>query len=772
MSDRARLLSEDVDREVSRIVASAEVLATSESLMKGDFAGFYRRAVQVRDLLGTNILVRDLSSQQLLNTRVPWGTALPRNPQFDVDRRVLATRQVQVSGLLTGAVAKTPLLIVVVPVIRDDEVVYLLSLTISLERLQSIMSPDRMPTGWIAGIVDRDGVIIGRSRSAEQFVGTRVDEERWNAIKDAPDGVHRVRDLEGLASMQAYSRSPISGWLVGVSVPESLLASQSHQSLQLFAGGGLVLVLGGVGVAFLLGRRLTGPIMQLSSAAQALGAGQDVPVQPMGVAEMDAVAGALRDAADLIRTRTAALAESEARLRRVVDGAPFPVIVHAEDGEIVHISRSLADMTGYARQEVATINQWLERAVESGREASAFDIDRLYALDRPIDEGEFAILTADGQRRLWSFRSAPIGRDERGRRLAVSMAADQTDRQEAEKRMRLLMREVDHRAKNALAVVQSIVQLSRAEDPDTFAGAVQGRVSAIARAHTLLSETRWSGADLATMVRFELEAFSAGHRTTMSGPPVSIVAEAAQAVSIVLHELSTNAAKYGALSVPEGSVAVSWSVNRTTGQLVLRWDESGGPPVSPPTRFGFGSFIIEQTVTGQLHGDLRHDWDESGLRWRMTIASECYVTSGIRDPGAAAPTPANDEPKRATGGARVLVVEDEALTAIALSHLLQDQGFQVIGPVGRVQDAIDLARADRPDVAVLDVNLFGQLSFPVAEVLDGMGVPFLFCTGYGSLDAPNERLRRAPVLRKPVGADQVTRTLADLLERRPGTATG
>ena len=410
VSDRARLLSEDVDREVSRVVASAEVLATSESLMNGDFAGFYRRAVQVRDLLGTNVVVRDLSSQQLLNTRAPWGTALPRNTLFDVDRRVIETRQVQVSGLLTGAVTKASLLIVVVPVFRSGDIVYLLSLTISLERLQNILSPDRMPPGWIAGVVDRSGVVIARSRNAEQFVGTRVDEGRWTAIKDTPEGVHHLADLEGLASVQAYSRSAISGWLVGVSVPTSLLAAPSHRSLQLFAGGGLVLVLCGVAVAILLGRRLTGPIMQLSGAAQALGAGQSVSVRPAGVVEMDAVAGALRDAADLIRTRTAALAESEARLRRVVDGAPFPIIVHADDGEIVHISRSLADMTGYARQEVATIDQWLERAVEGGRDVSAFDIDRLYTLDRPIDEGEFAILTADGQRRVWSFRSAPIGR--------------------------------------------------------------------------------------------------------------------------------------------------------------------------------------------------------------------------------------------------------------------------------------------------------------------------------------------------------------------------
>jgi PAS domain S-box len=774
VSDQARLLAEDVDREIARVVAAAEVLVTAESLANNNFAAFYARAVRVRDLLGTNVLIRDLTGQQIVNTRVPWETALPRNPEFEVDRRAVETRRPQVSGLLTGAVARAPLLIVVVPVIHDGAVTHLLSLTISQERLNALLSPERLPDGWVAGIVDRDGIIIARSKNAQLFVGTRLLETRWAAIKDVPEGVHRTTDLDEAKALQAYSRAPISGWLIGVSVPEALVAEPARQTLAQFVGGGLVLFLCGLGVTVLLGRRLTRPIMHLAQAAQALGAGQSVPAGMQGVEEIDTVGQALRDAAALIQQRAAALQESEARLRRVVDGAPFPIIVHTENGEILYVSRSLTEMTGYAREEIATIAAWNERVHDGEREGQAgdamLDIDRLYALDRPIDEGESTIRLADGRTRLWTFRSAPIGRDEHGRRLVVSMAADLTERKEAEKRLRLLMREVDHRAKNALAVVQSVVQLSRAEDPATFTEAVQGRVAAIARAHTLLAETRWSGADLATMLRMEFEPFAANQRISLTGPTVAIAAEAAQAMSIVLHEMATNAAKHGALSTQEGRVEVSWSVSRTTGRLVLDWQESDGPPVRLPSRFGFGSFIIAQTVKDQLRGDLNHDWDRAGLRWCMTMAPECFVTSGIRDGGFTTPKPANDEPQKPAAGTRVLVVEDEALTAIALSQLLQTKGFEVLGPVGRVQDAIDLARADRPDAAVLDVNLFGQLSFPVAEVLDGMGVPFLFCTGYGSLEAPNERLRRAPILRKPASPDQVTRALNDLLASRKGSA--
>ena len=127
-----------------------------------------------------------------------------------------------------------------------------------------------------------------------------------------------------------------------------------------------------------------------------------------------------------------ALRESEARLRRTVENAPFPIMVHAEDGEVVHLSQAWLDLTGYAREEIGTIAAWTERAYGERKEVVRADIDRLYALDRAVDEGEYLIRTADGRMRVWTFSSAPLGSDGRGRRLVVSMAADVTERKEAE----------------------------------------------------------------------------------------------------------------------------------------------------------------------------------------------------------------------------------------------------------------------------------------------------------------------------------------------------
>lgn len=184
--------------------------------------------------------------------------------------------------------------------------------------------------------------------------------------------------------------------------------------------------------------------------------------------------------------------EERDRLRRIVEGAPFPVIVHAEDGEVLHISRTWLDITGYSREELATMDDWVERAYGSGkseqRKSVKSDVDRLFLLDKPVDEGEYLIRTAEGKARTWAFRSAPVGEDRSGRRLVMSMAADITERRDGEERIKLLMREVDHRAKNALMVVQSIVHLSRSDDPVKFSQAVDGRIQAMARAHSLLAD--------------------------------------------------------------------------------------------------------------------------------------------------------------------------------------------------------------------------------------------------------------------------------------------
>lgn len=466
--------------------------------------------------------------------------------------------------------------------------------------------------------------------------------------------------------------------------------------------------------------------------------------------------------------------EERSRLRRVIENAPFPAIVHADTGEVLHVSRAWLDITGYTREDLATIGAWAERAYGEARGATMADIDRLYALDRPVDEGEYVIRTAEGNKRIWAFRSAPVGGDSSGRRLVVSMAVDITERRDSEERLKLLMREVDHRAKNALMVVQSIVQLSRSEDPVRFTEAVEGRIQAMSRAHSLLAAARWSGADLRHLLMEELAAYGGGDRLVLEGPPVSIRPEATQAVSLALHELTTNAVKYGALSDGEGRVRVSWALPEPEEILCIRWEEVGGPAIDGvPAHEGFGSVLLRQVVESQLGGILEMDWPAEGLSSRICLPGDTWQAVGVNEIAQPAGVPVVSGPAT-HAGRRVLVVEDEALTAMAIQLLLEDAGYAVLGPVGRVEDALDLLRSGPPDAAVLDVNLFGATVDPVAATLEGMGVPFLFCTGYHNGGTAGERHPRAPVLGKPVNANNLLAAVGSLIsgEARAGSAGG
>ncbi|MBX3482627.1 MAG: hypothetical protein KF737_03845 [Phenylobacterium sp.] len=186
----------------------------------------------------------------------------------------------------------------------------------------------------------------------------------------------------------------------------------------------------------------------------------------------------------------------------------------------------------------------------------------------------------------------------------------------SEEARQLLMREVDHRARNSLTVVQSILRLTSAPDIDTYRRILTGRVEALARAQTSLVARRWEGAALAEVVESELAALAEPGRFTVEGPHVLLRAGHVQNMSMALHELATNAAKYGGLSREGGCVSVGWT--RRGGELTLTWREQGGPPVTPPSHEGFGSRLIRQ-LGRLMQGDIRFDWREDGLQAEMRL---------------------------------------------------------------------------------------------------------------------------------------------------------
>ena len=361
---------------------------------------------------------------------------------------------------------------------------------------------------------------------------------------------------------------------------------------------------------------------------------------------------------------------------------------------------------------------------------------------------EFRVLRANGETR-WCTGTAAPSVDAAGRVVRVSgVTVDVTDRKEAEERQNLLAREVDHRARNALAVIQSIIRLTRAKSVDDYVAAIEGRIKALARAHTLLSDSRWDGADLATLVGEELAPYRTGDKVTIDGPDVSLQPSTAQGLALALHELATNAAKHGALSSLTGRVGLAWQL--LPDALVLKWTESGGPSTEPPAARSFGLRVIRASIEQQLEGEVTFDWDPKGLRCGLSIPrgdptkprQSANGANGAERHGAT-------NGLKVAGKPRVLLVEDEALVAMMIQECLAEFGYQVVGPICTASEAAAKAKDGPLEAAVLDINLGDGAVYPIADMLAARGVPFIFVTGYDA-DSVDARFRKIPILQKPI----------------------
>lgn len=327
------------------------------------------------------------------------------------------------------------------------------------------------------------------------------------------------------------------------------------------------------------------------------------------------------------------------------------------------------------------------------------------------------------------------------------------------KHQELLAREVDHRAKNVLAVVQSLVRLTKAKSIEEFGKAVNGRVRAMACAHTLLSETRWQGAELRRLLEEELAPYQGADRILMRGPSVTLRPAIAQVVALAVHELGTNAAKYGSLSRDGGRVMLTWRLADTSVELV--WDEVSGPPVAPPAATGFGTKIIEACVADQSKGEVMFDWRASGLKCTLRIPDAFGESEPPWDKELRRPAPIETpHGHRALAGARVMLVEDEALIALMVGDILSGSGAEVIGPFSTLAPAMSCAEPF--DIALLDVNVAGQPVYALADLLVSQNKPFVFATGYddGRLET---RFGDKIVLQKPIEPSVLVSTLASVL---------
>lgn len=342
------------------------------------------------------------------------------------------------------------------------------------------------------------------------------------------------------------------------------------------------------------------------------------------------------------------------------------------------------------------------------------------------------------------------------------------ERVRAHERDKLLMAELDHRVKNTLANIQALVTLSSrsAESVKSFVEGLDKRIQSMAKAHSLLTQSRWEGVSVENLLREELEAYGqeAGV-VAINGVDAVLTPKSALSLSLALHELATNAGKYGAFSTRDGHVNVAWHV-RDDGGLGLSWTESGGPPVQPPARRGFGSNLIERALALETGGGATIRYEPGGIICDIVLPKSSLVELTLAPVAKLLAANMGGGTKAMPEKPRLLVVEDSFLVLLSVEGMCEDLGWHVVGPATRLDEALALATTETFDAALLDINLDGEMSWAVADVLKQRGIPFAFSSGYDQSNMLPDSLAGSEIIAKPYRIGELANRLRAMMMRQ------
>ena len=500
----ARTLAALVDNEIDTHTAIAASLASSRALANGDFATFHAEASDVaKRVIPTWIALSDATGRSLLSTLQPFGEPLPpREASAEAARIARETRQPYVSDIFVGALSGQKIALLEYPVIRNGEVIYMISVVVSPRSFLELID-NKFAANAAVAIIDRQLRFVARVPDHDNRVGTLAAESWRRAIAASPqEGSVESVTLEGVASLTSYARTR-HGWIAGLSYPVEALYAPVRRQMLIMGVVSTLLVGLAIFCAFLFSRRLEGTITTLSEDARLLAEGEVVPTRRLAIREAQAISDVLSSASGTLR-------------RRLQD-------------------------------------------LEMARQHQTF-----------------------------------------------------------------LLRELAHRLKNQLAVVNGMVRqtLRGAGSLHEFADKLTQRTQGLAVGIDLLVHQNWQQAPLGELVRGQLQPFLPGdHRLVLKGPDVDLDADLTQAIGLALHELATNAVKYGAWSVSSGTVCVTWHVEEEGAKRVLHmtWREEGGPPVTPPSRRGFGQVVISQAAGNREGATTQLLFEPSGLIWKLAI---------------------------------------------------------------------------------------------------------------------------------------------------------
>jgi signal transduction histidine kinase len=421
--ERTQAAAAAIDHELSLLRSRLFVIASSKHLQTGDLAAFHAQASDAAREHGLNIVLSDLSGQEVVNTRLPYGDRLPMTTAQEAIRRIVATGLPDISDLTTGAVSKRPVIAISVPVLRDDRLAYVLSLNIA-SRLPKVLAQLDLPVDWIVTITDRRGYTLARSREAERFVGQMGRPAILARFDAANDGWFPSLSREGIPVYNAFTHVKLAGWPVVIGIPDDILFAPVRRSTAILMLVGLATVAIAVIAASLIGRHIARPIRILVNYAEHVGSGERLPVHPTGIKETDAVAQSLHRAGEQLHQSGEArehaaqeLRESEQKYRALAEAL---AAANDERSELLHrtVMAQEAERRRIARELHDSLGQYLT-ALRLGFDAVAPICATDATARRRISElKDLTVeLGRDFSRMAWELR--PMALDDLGLRNAI-----------------------------------------------------------------------------------------------------------------------------------------------------------------------------------------------------------------------------------------------------------------------------------------------------------------------------------------------------------------
>jgi two-component sensor histidine kinase len=641
----SRAIMVSVDGELDQALAFVDGLSTSPNFVKGDFAALQVQAREALAPYGYVLILKSADGQQeYVNTHRP-----PRS-----------VGGVRVSGRLQPGSAESAYLrrvedrwMAMVDVPIEDQAgqrVYTMVVGVPNDVFQEVLKRQHLPPNWSPVILDKDWVVVARGVNPEKFVGHKGAGEEFR--NDLTNQIHEVRVLDGVSSIAAHSHSNSYGWTTAVATSETNILVMAFRPALLAAIGGFFASALLIVLAAFLSTYLAGAIRKLANTVVGFPDSTINQTPKFRVRELALVAQALNQAAVTVRAelenmrclnelstvlmgdendfetccdeiiRTAiAISSADKGNMQVFDEASRSLRIVAQHGFHENFLKYFANVNDHVAASCGTAMATNEQVIVEDVLANKIFIDQpaqkvlleaevRAVISTPLRSSKGVLLGVISTH--FSRPGHPSERQLRLTNILARQAADYLERKQSEQIQQTIVLELQHRSNNLLAVIQSIAQHTLAGDQSkkTF----EARLQALARANRALVKSNWGGVDLNQLVRAELEVFS--QRASISGVSVLLSPQHAQNFALALHELATNSAKYGAFSSTTGKVQLSWAIEPDEAGSVLKfkWKESGGPPVNPPTRQGFGSQLLKG-----IFSDVGLKYPVEGLRCDIEV---------------------------------------------------------------------------------------------------------------------------------------------------------